>query len=193
MTHQVYFAKTWNTLGLTAKEDGKRVHDHLDEIVWWTRGYLRSRYSEEKALKMVKERRGNHKGDKEGDVEEWVELSFVDKDDGLACFEKEARMSFVPLKLAAESVLCGLVHQLVPDDIPTEAGYTNLRWMADRCLWELGTMPIDKLNRWIGFIQGVMTAHGTLDVTEERDRTRPIFHKAYERMGYKIPETKDKP
>jgi hypothetical protein len=36
-------------------------------------------------------------------------------------------------------------------------------------------MPLDKLARWTGFIQGVMAAHGWLNVDEERNRTRPIF------------------
>lgn len=36
-------------------------------------------------------------------------------------------------------------------------------------------MPIDKIARWTGFIQGVLAARGLLDVDAERDRTRPIF------------------
>lgn len=40
--------------------------------------------------------------------------------------------------------------------------------------------PVDKTSRWIGFIQGVMYKDGVLDIDEERDFTRPIFHKVYD-------------
>jgi hypothetical protein len=43
------------------------------------------------------------------------------------------------------------------------------------------------LSRWIGFVQGVLAAMGRLDVSEERDRTRPIFHTAYHRLGIEPP------
>jgi hypothetical protein len=38
-------------------------------------------------------------------------------------------------------------------------------------------MPIDKIARWTGFIQGVLAARGIINVDEERDRTRPIFNR----------------
>lgn len=34
----------------------------------------------------------------------------------------------------------------------------------------------DKANRWLGFVQGVLCAAGIVDVDEERDYTRPLFH-----------------
>lgn len=36
-------------------------------------------------------------------------------------------------------------------------------------------MPIDKLGRWVGYIQGVMAARNWLHVPSERAWTRPIF------------------
>lgn len=48
---------------------------------------------------------------------------------------------------------------------------------------------IDKTNRWLGFIQGVMTVYGLLDVDEERDFTRPLFHKYYKENNINIPKT----
>lgn len=38
-------------------------------------------------------------------------------------------------------------------------------------------MPIDKIARWTGFIQGVLAARGVISVDVERDRTRPIFNR----------------
>lgn len=56
---------------------------------------------------------------------------------------------------------------------------THLKWMLGECLLNIRTMPIDKMGRWVGFVQGVLVCEGILDVDDERDRTRPIFKKAY--------------
>jgi hypothetical protein len=45
----------------------------------------------------------------------------------------------------------------------------------------------DKQSRWLGFIQGIMTEYNLLDIEEERNFSRPLFHKAYEKMGLKEP------
>ncbi len=47
----------------------------------------------------------------------------------------------------------------------------------------------DKQSRWLGFIQGVMTVYDLLDVEDERDFSRPLFHKAYEEMGLEKPKS----
>lgn len=65
----------------------------------------------------------------------------------------------------------------------------NLRWMIEHAVDCLDDFPIDKTSRWIGFIQGVLAMKGCLDVEAERDRTRPIFHRAYTNAGIKIPKT----
>lgn len=39
--------------------------------------------------------------------------------------------------------------------------------------------PADKMHRWLGFVQGVMAAQGVINVDDERDHTRPIFHELY--------------
>lgn len=50
----------------------------------------------------------------------------------------------------------------------------NLAWM---CRTALETpMPDDKASRWLGFIQGCLAMRGLIDVDEERDLTRPLFH-----------------
>jgi len=36
-------------------------------------------------------------------------------------------------------------------------------------------MPICKLNRWLGYVQGVLIERGVLTVEGERDATRPLF------------------
>ncbi|KPC17300.1 Uncharacterized protein AC499_0502 [Pseudomonas amygdali pv. lachrymans] len=36
--------------------------------------------------------------------------------------------------------------------------------------------PFDKLNRWLGFVQGVLAAVRIIDVDEERKFSRPLLH-----------------
>jgi hypothetical protein len=92
-----------------------------------------------------------------------------------------------PLREALWAVLEG-IHCRIPDNDGdgSETSFENLRWMVDRCLSD-ETMPLDKVSRWVGFIQGVLATKGLLSVAEERDRTRPIFHKAYREMGITPP------
>lgn len=45
-----------------------------------------------------------------------------------------------------------------------------------------GTLyPFDKMNRWLGFVQGVLAVVGIIDVDQERDVTRPLLHKLHNR------------
>ncbi len=37
------------------------------------------------------------------------------------------------------------------------------------------SLPLMKLNRWLGYIQGVLIERGLTTVDEERDFTRPYF------------------
>jgi len=62
-----------------------------------------------------------------------------------------------------------------------------LRAMLQHALDNYTIWPADKTSRWIGYVQGVLTARGLLDVTSERERTRKFFHEAYQEMGLDIP------
>lgn len=48
-------------------------------------------------------------------------------------------------------------------------------------------MTEDKVSRWLGFIQGIMTINGWITVEQERETTRPLFHQAYKEQGVKKP------
>jgi len=39
--------------------------------------------------------------------------------------------------------------------------------------------PEDKLNRWLGFVQGVLYAEGLITIENERNFLRPLFHQYY--------------
>ena len=63
----------------------------------------------------------------------------------------------------------------------------NLQWMCSVALENMDQFPIDKLSRWLGFIQGVMCTHGLISVDGERDFSRPLFQEAYMEEGINIP------
>jgi len=46
---------------------------------------------------------------------------------------------------------------------------------------------LDRLSCALGYVQGILVARGLLDVRAERDRTRPIFHAAYDAGGIPRP------
>lgn len=69
----------------------------------------------------------------------------------------------------------------VPDDLFKLLDMCNVIMDANVEMYD------DKVSRWLGFVQGVMYSHGLLDINTERDRTRPLFHAAYKKMGLPIP------
>lgn len=98
-----------------------------------------------------------------------------------------------PLTRAYLEVIDGLL-LLIPDELEKDNAKTNwqnLRWMMVTARSCADVWPVDKTSRWIGFVQGVMTCRGILDVDAERDRTRPIFHEAYAAMDLEIPKTQE--
>ncbi len=53
---------------------------------------------------------------------------------------------------------------------------THLLWMLYAISTEDSDMPLSKRQRWLGYIQGVLSAHGIIDPEEERNETRPILN-----------------
>jgi len=70
-----------------------------------------------------------------------------------------------------------------------ELSLENCLWMAKRAKLHIDVWPIDKLNRWVGFIQACVVMHGMTTVGIERDITRPLFHSVYTKQGIAIPDT----
>jgi hypothetical protein len=58
-------------------------------------------------------------------------------------------------------------------------------------LENVNTFPIDKLYRWLGFAQGVLSAFDMIDVNTERDISRPLFHTMYQQLDIEIPISVD--
>jgi hypothetical protein len=72
-------------------------------------------------------------------------------------------------------------------------GRDHLIWMCETALSEIDTYPVDKLSRWLGFVQGVLTMFELITVDEERDFSRPLFHAAYAAEGTDIPPSRGGP
>jgi len=63
--------------------------------------------------------------------------------------------------------------------------YLMLMTISDNVLcW-----PPDKSSRWLGYCQYYMINKGYTTVNKERDYSRPLFHDAYNKLGYNIPKT----
>lgn len=73
----------------------------------------------------------------------------------------------------------------------SEIGLANLAWMCRTAIEGIDSYPVDKLSRWLGFVQGVLALRGHIKVSEERDFSRPLFHAAYQAAGIDIPPTKN--
>src|SRR5690606_15385660 len=73
-----------------------------------------------------------------------------------------------------------------------ETSLANLAWMCRTALAGIETLPIDKINRWLGFVQGVLAIRGLITVQGERDFSRPLFHAAYHNEGTAAPATRDR-
>lgn len=108
-------------------------------------------------------------------------------------------MNDLPLRVALQRTLKGLISDLNDHKLNAQAvahadvtSIDHLRWMANHSLSHLLEWPVDKISRWIGYIQGVMTASNIMDPIEERDRTRPFFHEAYTAMNISIPKTTER-
>jgi hypothetical protein len=59
---------------------------------------------------------------------------------------------------------------------------SHLLWMCETMITNLNekpNYPIDKAARWLGYIQGVLSATGKIDPGTERDFSRPLFRAAY--------------
>lgn len=69
----------------------------------------------------------------------------------------------------------------------------NVRWMCAEIVAKGRSLPVDKVSRWLGFVQGVLACKGLIDCDAERDVSRPLFHAAYAASGQAAPPTLENP
>lgn len=78
-------------------------------------------------------------------------------------------------------------HQLIADNetklmnLPNKCDAKHLFNLCTEAIINMQSYPFDKMCRWMGFVQGVLAVQGIIDVDEERDYTRPLFHRLYGR------------
>jgi len=70
------------------------------------------------------------------------------------------------------------------DGLQEKCQYANLMGLCDEAIERGYNYPSDKMNRWLGFIQGVLATLSLIDVDEERNFTRPLLHSIH---GYVPP------
>lgn len=61
-------------------------------------------------------------------------------------------------------------------NLPERCNYKSLKNLLKEGLDNTDKYPSDKMHRWLGFTQGVLSVIGLIDVDEEREFTRPILH-----------------
>jgi hypothetical protein len=76
-----------------------------------------------------------------------------------------------------------------PDESNPRLSLLNLLWMCDTIKYRHFDMNEGKINRWIGFVQGCLSTRGVIDVDEERDVFRTVYHGALEAAGMPLPNT----
>ena len=59
---------------------------------------------------------------------------------------------------------------------PRKTSLRNLAWMCRTAINE--PMSTDKASRWLGFVQGCLAMRGMIDVDDERNYSRSLFHEA---------------
>ena len=60
--------------------------------------------------------------------------------------------------------------------LPEKCSYDNLVSLSNEAISNSDKYPNDKLQRWLGFTQGVLATIGVIDVDQERDFTRKYLH-----------------
>lgn len=87
--------------------------------------------------------------------------------------------------MTVKDVTVVLAHRYM--DMSTK--WTRTYNLAEAIVLNEKCLPVDKLSRWLGFVQASCIFEGYTTVEAERDFSRPLFHKAYTEMGIAIPDT----
>lgn len=95
-----------------------------------------------------------------------------------------------PLQKANRDVATHLMY--IMKECDNSVGGVDINKLTNMCQYiidNVESMFDDKTSRWIGYIQGCLSVVGVLNVEDERDYTRIVYHKAYEEMGVEKPKT----
>lgn len=98
-------------------------------------------------------------------------------------------MSTASSKLAERYMLILEGRHPDPHALSPDLCHTHLRWMCATIVSNAYCWPVDKISRWLGFIQGVMASQSLISVSVERDFSRELFHEEYVENGVSPPLT----
>lgn len=65
----------------------------------------------------------------------------------------------------------------------------DLKILVEKAILEIDNYPIDKLSRWLGFVQGYVIFSEQTTIDNERDFSRTLFHKAYKNENIDTPKS----
>ena len=77
--------------------------------------------------------------------------------------------------LRYRTMLYDFIHDSDWKSVKREDATKLLRFLEDFIKGIEDELPLMKLNRWLGYIQGVLISWGVTTVEAERDFTRPLF------------------
>lgn len=66
-------------------------------------------------------------------------------------------------------------------NLPEKCNFDSLNRLLNESINNLEDYPKDKMHRWLGFIQGVLSVIGLIDVDEEREFSRPLLHSYHDK------------
>jgi hypothetical protein len=70
-------------------------------------------------------------------------------------------------------------HAAKLDGLPAKCQSASLISLCNEAIANGKDYPFDKMNRWLGFAQGVLATTGIIDVDAEREFTRPLLHQLH--------------
>lgn len=73
------------------------------------------------------------------------------------------------LKIPVRDRIVGIWDEKYTKDSPF-----HVAWMLDEIVIHFEDWPLAKLNRWLGYCQGVLACHDVIDIDEEIERVRKM-------------------
>lgn len=76
------------------------------------------------------------------------------------------------------------------DALPLRCQSTSVLALCNEAMKNGADYPFEKMNRWVGFVQGVLAATGVLDMDAEREVTRPLLRQLHDEPTLSFPRVK---
>jgi hypothetical protein len=94
-----------------------------------------------------------------------------------------------PLREAHIMLAERYIEMMIGDESRGKRNHGEMKKFARQIVNDAYVWPVDKVARWIGYLQRYMIEKKMTTVEKERLYSRPLFHEAYVVNGVAIPET----